>query len=247
MPDEFSLFVIVAGLAAFLIGLSKGGLGGAAGALTTPLLALILPVAKVVGLLLPILMLADIFAVALHWQRWNGRIVILLLPGAVIGITIGTYFITRSPAGLLRPALGITVLFFALYKILEKRIIRTTEYRERNWHGLVAGSISGFSSALAHTGGPPVRIYLLIQKVSPATFVATTALYFMIVNWIKVPYYLYAGLFDFELLRSFAWYLPLIPIGAWLGRRLAYRFDQQTFERIIILFLIINAVLLIFF
>ncbi len=246
MPDELLLFFVVAGVAAFLAGLSKGGLGGAAGALTTPLLALIMPVAKVVGLLLPILILADIFAVALHWRRWNGRLIVLLLPGAVIGITVGTYFITQSPAEILRPALGIIVFLFAIYKILEKRIVRIISYRPYNWHGVVAGSISGFSSALAHNGGPPVRIYLLMQKVSPATFLATSALFFMIVNWIKVPYYFYAGLFDFELLRSFVWVMPLIPAGAWLGRRLAFRFDQQTFERIIIFFLIFNAVLLMF-
>lgn len=246
MPDELKLFFIVAGVVTFLVGLSKGGLGGAAGAMTTPLLALILPVSKVVGLLLPILILADIFAVALHWRRWNVRLVALLLPGAVVGITIGTFFIIQAPADVLRPALGVIVLLFALYKILETRLVWTMTYHSRNWHGLLAGSISGFSSALAHTGGPPVRIYLLMQKVSPATFVATSALFFMIINWIKVPYYLYAGLFDFELLSSFLWFLPLIPVGAWFGRWIAYRVEQQTFERVIIFFLIFNALLLIF-
>jgi uncharacterized membrane protein YfcA len=96
MTENETLFIIMAGLVAFLIGLSNGGLGGAAGALATPLMALVLPADKVIGLILPILILADIFAVALHWGRWNGKLILLLLPGAIVGITIGTVFITNA-------------------------------------------------------------------------------------------------------------------------------------------------------
>jgi len=159
MANNQPVFLIVAALVAFLIGLSKGGLGGSAGALATPMMALVLPADKVIGLILPILMLADIFAVALHWRRWNGKLVFLLLPGAIIGVTIGTFFITNAPTETLQTLLGIIILMFALYKIFEKRILGLINYRSRNWHGILAGSVTGFSSALAHTGGPPVSIY----------------------------------------------------------------------------------------
>jgi uncharacterized membrane protein YfcA len=245
MAENQTIFFIVAGVVAFLIGLSKGGLGGTAGALATPLMALVLPADVVIGLILPILMLADIFAVALHWRRWNGHLIILLIPGAIVGVTIGTVFITNAPTELLRTFLGVIVLLFALYKIFEKRILRTINYEPRNWHGLLAGTITGFSSALAHTGGPPVSIYLLMQRVTPAVFIGTSALFFFILNWIKVPYYLYAGLFDFDLLRQIAWILPLVPIGVWTGRWLAYRVDRQTFENIIVGLLFINGIMLI--
>jgi uncharacterized membrane protein YfcA len=245
MAENQTIFFMVAGVVAFLIGLSKGGLGGTAGALATPLMALVLPADVVIGLILPILMLADIFAVALHWRRWNGHLIILLIPGAIVGVTIGTVFITNAPTELLRTLLGVIVLLFALYKIFEKRILRTINYEPRNWHGLLAGTITGFSSALAHTGGPPVSIYLLMQRVTPAVFIGTSALFFFILNWIKVPYYLYAGLFDFDLLRQIAWILPLVPIGVWTGRWLAYRVDRQTFENIIVGLLFINGIMLI--
>jgi uncharacterized membrane protein YfcA len=235
----------MAALVAFLIGLSKGGLGGTAGALATPLMALVLPPEAVIGLILPILMLADIFAVALHWGGWNKKLILLLLPGAIIGITIGTFFITNAPTETLRTLLGIIVLLFALFKVFEKRILNIFTYQPRNWHGLVAGVITGFSSALAHTGGPPVSIYLLMQKVTPAVFIATSALFFFIVNWIKVPYYAYAGLFDWVELRRIIWVLPLVPLGVWTGRWLAYRINRQTFENIIVILLFINGVLLI--
>ena len=245
MSDNETILLIMAAFVAFLIGLSKGGLGGAAAALATPLMALVLPPDKVIGLILPILMLADIFAVALHWGRWNSKLILLLLPGAVVGITIGTLFITNAPTETLRTLLGVIVLIFAFYKIFEKRILIFFTYQPRNWHGLVAGGITGFSSALAHTGGPPVSIYLLMQKVTPAVFIATSALFFFVINWIKVPYYAYAGLFNLVELRRIVWVLPLVPLGVWTGRWLTRRVNRQTFENIIVTLLLITGVLLI--
>jgi uncharacterized membrane protein YfcA len=234
VDTEAAIILLVVAAVAFLIGLYKGGLGGPAGALATPLLALVLPIDKVIGLILPILMLADVFAVALHWGRWNRKLVLLLIPGAIVGVTIGTVLLTNAPTETLRTLLGIIVLIFALYKILEKRILRTLEYESRDWHGLVAGTITGFSSALAHTGGPPVSIYLLMQEVTPRVFIATSALFFFLLNWIKVPYYYYADLFDHDLLRQIAWLLPLVPVGVVTGRWMASRFDAATFENIIV-------------
>ena len=242
-----TLILIIACFVAFLIGLSKGGLGGTLGMLATPLLALVLPADQVIGLLLPVLMFADIFAVAAHWRRWNGRLIILLLPGAIFGITIGTFFITNAPTEQLRLFLGIIFLIFALYKLFEKKLLAYFTYTPRNWHGMLAGTVAGFSSALAHTGGPPIAIYLLFQNVTPRVFIATIALFFAIVNWIKVPYYVYADLFNIALIKQMAFMFLFVPFGVWIGRWAATKVDPKTYERLILFFLIISAILLIFF
>ena len=246
MDTESAIFWLIVAAVAFLIGLSKGGLGGTAGALATPMLALVMPADEVIGLILPILMLADIFAVALHWGYWNKKLVLLLIPGAIVGVTIGTLLITNAPTETLRTLLGVIVLIFALYKIFEKRILRTLVYTSKDWHGLIAGTITGFSSALAHTGGPPVSIYLLMQEVNPRVFIATSAIFFFLLNWIKVPFYAYADLFDLGLLKQIAWIFPLVPVGVVAGRWMATRFDRTTFEQIIVGLLLVNALLLIF-
>lgn len=233
-------------LVALLIGLSKGGLGGTLGGLATPLMALVMPPEQVIGLILPVLMVADVFAVSSHWRRWNWRLTLLLLPGAVAGVTVGTVFITNAPTRTLRLTLGIIVLLFALYKSVEARLFRRLNYQGRGWHGVFAGTVAGFSSALAHTGGPPVSIYLLLQDLQPRTFIATSALFFGILNWIKVPYYFYADLFDFEMLRRVLLLLPLLPLGVWLGKSLAVRFSKPIFERVIVVLLAATGVLLIF-
>ena len=164
----------------------------------------------------------------------------------MVGLTIGTFFITSAPTETLRTTLGVIVLIFALYKIFENRIQRLLTYRPRNWHGLLAGTITGFSSALAHSGGPPVSIYLLLQDVTPRVFIATSAIFFFLLNWIKVPYYWYAGLFDFNQLRQIAWLLPLVPLGVWVGRWGASKVDKDTFEWIITVLLVVAALMLIF-
>ncbi len=245
MTSNLTLFFAMAALVAFIVGLSKGGLGGTLGALATPLMALVMPADRVIGLVLPILMLADIFAVALHWRRWNGRLVWLLIPGSIFGVTIGTFFITNAPTRSLQIALGVIILLFAIYRISEKRILKSLKYQPRDWHGLLAGTVTGFSSALAHTGGPPVSIYLIMQEVTPRVFIATSAIFFLILNWIKVPYYFYARLFDFQIMWRIAWLLPLVPAGVWVGRWAAGKVNKEVFEQIIIALLVVTAILLI--
>lgn len=229
----------------FLIGLSKGGLGGLLGGLATPLMALVMPADQVIGLLLPILMTADVFAVGLHWKKWDWRLARLLIPGSVVGVTIATAFITNAPTRALQTALGIIVLVFAMYRLVEKRVLSFFRYQGEGWHGIVAGTIAGFTSALAHTGGPPVTIYLLMQEVTPRVFIATSAIFFMILNWIKVPYYLYVGLFDWQRLLSIAWLAPVLPLGVWVGKQLGDRIDKQAFEKLVVWLLIVTGLMLI--
>ena len=139
MPTDPTYFYLMFAVVAFIIGLAKGGLGGTLGALATPLMALVMPADQVIGLLLPVLMLADVFAVALHWRRWNSKLVWLLIPGSIVGVTIGTFFITNAPTRTLQIALGVIVLLFAIYRIFEKRILGSLRYQPRNWHGLLQG------------------------------------------------------------------------------------------------------------
>lgn len=245
MSTNLVVFFAMTAFVAFIVGLAKGGLGGTIGALATPLMALVMPANEVIGLLLPILMLADLFAVALHWKRWSWRHVLLLLPGAIVGITIGTFFIRSAPTEMLQLALAIIVLIFGVYKFFEERILAGIHYVARAWHGLAAGTIAGFSSALAHNGGPAVTIYLLMQKeVTPAIFIASSALFFFIVNWIKVPYYFYADLFDFQALTRILWLIPLVPLGVWVGKWWGTRVDKKTFDRVITALLVITGILL---
>jgi uncharacterized membrane protein YfcA len=120
------------------------------------------------------------------------------------------------------------------------------KYQERKWHGWLTGTAAGFASSLAHSGGPPIIIYFMLMDVTPSVFVATSVLFFAILNWIKVPYYLYIHLFDFQRLLQIAWVIPIIPLGAWFGRWMASRISRKVFDAIMVTLLALAALLLIF-
>jgi uncharacterized membrane protein YfcA len=246
MTNNPTAFLVMLVVVTFIISLSKGGLGGMAGSLSTPLMALVLPVNQVLGLLLPIMLLADVFSIALHWRRWNARLVWLLIPGGVVGVSIGTYFIANVSTQVLKIGLATIALLFVVYKLLEKRILGSIKYQEKNWHGWLAGSTAGFTSAMAHSGVPPISIYLMLQNVTPRVFVATSVLFYALLNWIKVPFYYFTGMFDFQRLWQIAWVFPIVPFGVWIGRWLVTKVSKVVFDNIILVLLVITALLLIF-
>jgi hypothetical protein len=230
----------------FLVGPAKGGGGASLAALSVPFVGLVLPIDDVIGMMLPVLMLADLLAIGVHWRKWNSRLVLLLIPTAIVGVTIGTFFLTNAPISLIRTVIGVIILLFAFYKLFEKSIFKKLTYTPRNWHGLLAGLVGGFTSSVAHTGGPPIAIYLLMQNLQPRVFAATLAFFFFILNYIKVPFYYFADVFNFDLLRQFLWLLLFVPLGVWVGKWLVVRVSKQLFDYIILSFLIITAFLLIF-
>jgi uncharacterized membrane protein YfcA len=244
-PQQLPVYLAVA-LACFLTGLSKAGFGGALGFLVTPMLALVMPLNQAVGLMLPILILGDVFTLSVYWRRWEVRHLWILFAGALIGVTLATLVLANFPLDALRKGLGVLVLVFVAYRLLERRILNIRTYQTRSWHGVLAGSLAGFTSTLAHAGGPLIAIYLLLQQLPPATFIATSTLFFVVLNWIKVPYYYFAGLFDFEYELQFIWLLPLLPLGVWTGRRLVNRMNKKVFETVIIGLLLASGLLLLF-
>jgi uncharacterized membrane protein YfcA len=241
---EQAFVYIVMGLSAFLIGFSKGGLGGMMGALVTALMALVLPVDVAIGSLLPLLIFGDIIAVALHWRKWDSRVVRLLIPGAIMGSILAMIFITNVSVETLQASMGVVILLFTAFRFVEQRVISTASYQPRRWHGWLVGGTAGAASTLAHVGGPLVTIYLLLQELPPRIFVATSALFFMILNWIKVPGYLVAGLLDGSMFAQWLWTVPLVPLGAWVGRWMVERVEQRIFERVMLVLLVISALTL---
>jgi hypothetical protein len=109
---------------------------------------------------------------------------------------------------------------------------------------VVAGASSGVTSTIAHAGGPPIAIYLLLVRATSRYYVATSALFFAVVNWLKVPGYLGAGVFDAGLIVRLAPTAALIPPGILIGRWAMGRISQQTFDRLILASLTAGAVLL---
>lgn len=246
MQEELIVFTLLSALVALIIGADKGGVGGMLGTLGVPIMSVIMPVNQAIAIVLPMLIFGDIFAVRAHWKHWEGSLLPKLLPGSLAGVLLGTFALINVPSGALRITLGILILLFIAYRLLERRIIGHLAYQPRGWHGVLGGLTAGLTSTIAHAGGPPITIYLLLQRLEPRTFVSTAAIFFAALNLFKLPFYAAAGLFEVSRLATIVWFLPLVPIGVWLGKQLALRIPQRVFERIVLLLLLVAAALLLF-
>mgnify|MGYP005847467129 CR=1 FL=1 len=237
--------ILIVSLVALLIGLSKGGMGASLGILATPLLSQVMPVADAIGLALPLLLIADAFALWMYWKTWDWRYIRLMLPAAILGIVVGTALLVSLPDDVMRRVLGIFTLIFVVYKLVGNNYL-ATHYHPRPWHGVLAGGISGLGSALANSGGPPYTAYMLLQNLQPTVFVGTTTMFFALVNALKVPGLIAADRFHLDQLLSVAWVLPVLPFGVWLGRWLVKRVNALAFERIMLATLFITSMALLF-
>lgn len=241
--NQNPIFVaLVIALLGFLIGLTKGGFN-TLGALLTPVLSLVLPVSTAVGVLLPMLIVGDVFAIYMYWRKWDAQLVGRMLPLGIVGALIGTYLLATLSPDALRIALAIFVLLLVVYKLVSDRIAALA-YQPRRWHAPAVGALAGVASGMFNNGGPPFNSFLLLQKLPPRIFIATTALFFALLNLIKVPGFLYTGVLDVQLLLSLWWVFLFIPLGIWAARWLVSHVNQQTFEWIIIVLLIISSVIL---
>ena len=238
--DQTTVYVtIVIAILGLMIGFAKGGFGGL-GALLTPVLALVLPVSLAVGVLLPMLMVGDVFAVYMYWKEWDLDLVKRMLPAGIVGALAGTFLLSSiSPNGL-RVILGIFVLVLVAYKFLSDRI-QAIRYQPRRWHAPAIGFLTGIASGMFNSGGPPFNSYLLFQRLKARPFIATTAIYFALLNLIKVPGFLYTGVLDLSLLFSLWWVFLFIPVGIWVARMTLTRISPSAFEWIIIVLLIFSS------
>jgi uncharacterized membrane protein YfcA len=243
IADQNAYYVaVVIAVLGFMIGLAKGGFGGL-GALLTPILSLVLPVASAVGVLLPMLIFGDVFAVYMYWKEWDLDLIKRMLPAGIVGALIGTFLLSSVSTNGLRIILGIFVLVSVAYKFLSDRI-QAMRYEPRLWHAPAAGLLSGVASGMFNSGGPPFNSYLLLQKLKARPFIATTAIYFALLNLTKVPGFLYTGVLNPPLLLSLWWVFLFIPIGIWVARMTLTRLSASAFEWIIIALLIFSSLLL---
>lgn len=231
-----------------IFGMAKAGFGSGIGVVATPLLAMTIPVTNAVALLLPLLIIADVFSVNHYRMNFDRRNIKLLLPGAFLGIAIGGFFFGsfRGNERILRFAIGFLALWFVLFQTFRAVILGVLERRRpRAFEGILMGTISGFTSTLAHAGGPPIAMYLLPQRFPRDLFVGTTVIYFAVVNLVKLIPYHALGLLRVGDLTTIMLLAPLTYVGVRLGIYLNRRFTDLWFNRVVYTILLLTGVQLV--
>ncbi len=241
--DTLSLMMAI--IAILVVGISKGGLGGGLGVLGVPLMSLTIPPAQAAAILLPILCAMDLMAMKAFWKGWSAEHIKRLIPAAIIGIVIGGLTFKYFRASDIRLLVGLIAVGFAL-NYWFKPFQRFAGRKPGAKSGFFWGSIAGFTSFVAHAGGPPVNIYLLPQKLDKRIYQATTVIFFTIVNYVKLIPYALLGQFNTANLSTSIMLLPLAALGIWLGYKLHHRLPEKLFFRIAYVLLFITGCKLIY-
>lgn len=239
------LEILLIAIVACLIGLSKGGMGAVLVVLTTPLLSQAFPVKSAISMTLPLLIIADVFALYAFWNKWDMAYVRAMLPAAVVGVVIGSVLLAVLPDLALRRIMGLFTLTFVIYRIAQPRLARLA-YVSRPWHAPLAGGVSGLGSAMANTGAPPYTAYMMLQKVDPVAFAGTATLFFAIINALKMPGLVVSGIFDWQLFLATLWVVPLIPLLILAGRYMVMRINHRAFDRLMLALLAMASFILLF-
>ena len=221
-------------LIGFLTGFSKTAIGGI-GLVNAALLATILPAKESMGVMLILLITGDLFAIGIYKKHVEWKMLRSLIWPIIFGIFAGVYFLSRSTDASLKHTIGAIVILLVILYPISQRLQNNNfslNLRYPKSLRLTLGVMTGFMSMVANSGGPPMSIYLLLRKNNVMKFMGNNAWLFFLVNLFKLPFVFALGLLDFNSLSYIIPALPLVPLGALLGRKVINKINQELFQNI---------------
>ncbi len=238
-------FYAVAIPAVALFGLTKGGFAGAS-LPAMPLLALMMPPFTAAAIILPVLMVQDVLTVYAFRRSYDRTMLKLMLPGALLGLLLGSLTAAWIKPDQIRFGVGLLAFAFCMNAWFGVRAGSVTPSPHDPLRAGLWGSVSGFTSFVIHAGGAPFNIYALPRRLPKETLSGTAAIYFAVINLMKVPAYLGLGQLTMETLQLSAVLLPAAILanagGIWLVRRV----PQGLFYKVLYGLLFVLSLKLIF-
>lgn len=236
MPEAWSPVLIVSvAIAVFLMGFSKTAMP-VSGMLAGPVLAAALTPTGAAGFAVPLLVLGDLFGLALYRQHADWGLIRRLVPGVLVGFAFTALLFRFVETGLLSRILGVLILVSVGLEVRRLRggSDRTAGDAAMTNKAVIAfyGTLAGMTSMAANAGGAAMSVYLVKMRVSMLAFMGTSVWFFFILNLIKVPFVVGLGFIDSESLIANLWFAPVLAVGAGIGA-LAFRgMNPAVFTRI---------------
>jgi uncharacterized membrane protein YfcA len=206
-------------------------------------MALSVTVPQAAAILMPILFVMDVMGLAAYRGKWDGKLLRFLVPAGLVGTVVGTLSFRLLDARMVAGLVGLFTLAFLAQQLLFRP--RPDSPPPPRWLGGVLTATSGFTSFVAHAGGPPISAYVLPLRLPPVTFAATMAVFFFIINLSKWVPYGWLGLLDLRNMATSLALLPLAPVGVLVGVRMAHRIEPRLFYRLVYLGMFLTGVKLV--
>ncbi|MEP3049117.1 MAG: sulfite exporter TauE/SafE family protein [Roseibium sp.] len=231
--------------AVIFVGLSKGGFGGTIAMLGVPIMSLVVSPLQAAGIMLPILIVMDIVALIAYKGRADWKILSLLLPAAMVGIGIGWTTAAYVNDAFVTLLIGVISIVFVADYVFKGR--KEEQARPQNVpKGIIWGTVTGFTSFISHTGGPPFQMYMLPLRLAPMLFVGTAVIFFATVNAVKLVPYFFLGQFDSTNLATSLALFPVALLATLAGIRLVKIVKAETFYNVIYVFMGVIGVKLVY-
>ncbi|MEX0746096.1 MAG: sulfite exporter TauE/SafE family protein [Phycisphaeraceae bacterium] len=236
IPPDVPLWVylVCVGGAVLILGIAKAGFGGGVGILAVPLMAVALPPAQTIGVMLPVLVVADLFSVAHHRGNDSRPHLTWLITGAIAGIVGGTLVLillrqTEAFNTWLNLIIGSLCLVFVTIQCYRLAGGHVPHVSALPYAGRIAGFTAGFVSTIIHAAGPVITIYLLEQRLAKHLLVGTAVMFAFAGNLLKLPTYFGLQLINPVTLVQSLWCLPLVPVGTMTGIWMHKRINEKAF------------------
>lgn len=235
--------------AALVVGFSKAAVPGA-NTLAIAAFAAVLPARESTGTLLVLLIVGDLLALGMYRRSANGRELLRLAPAVLVGVLLGVLFLAVTPDAWVRRVIGAVLLLVIIVTLVRRRLSRTIADGGGRQHPVAAalyGSIGGFTTMAANAGGPVMSMYFLASRFPVKEFLGTAAWFFFLVNLVKLPFSIGLGILTVPGLLLDLVLVPVVIVGALVGRWLAGRIRQSVFEVLVIVLTIVGALYLLLF
>jgi uncharacterized membrane protein YfcA len=238
------LFFLCVVPAIILYGIAKSGLGGSMTLISIPLMTVVMPLGQALAIVLPILILSDMVAVYRFRNNFDTETLKLLVPGAAIGIFVGSITFMYFSESLLKFIIGLMgFLFTGHYFIFKKKII--IPLKKSFLKGGICSIISGFTSFCVHAGGTPLSVYLLPLRMKKEIYVGTRVIFFTCVNLIKFPFYVNLSIITLDSVKQSLLLFPLALLGISIGYQILKVVEEALFYNIIYILILFSSAKLI--
>ena len=235
-PWQWALAV----LGALLVGISKTGIAGL-GMLFVAIFANLFPSTRqATGIVLPLLIVGDLVAVLSYRRHTQWSHLWKLFPWTAAGILIGYAALGKIDDRQAQWLVGGIIVALVALQLWRRRRVSSGAEAERSEHGLwfaaTIGVLAGFTTMVSNAAGPLMTVYLLAMRLPKMEFVGTAAVFFMLINWFKVPFMVHLELINADSLRFNLLLAPAVLVGAIAGRRLLGKINQGLFENLALAF-----------
>ena len=210
------IFWIIAVFAAVTVGLGKGGLPVIA-SLAVPSLSLFMSPIAAAGLLLPVYIVSDIFALFFYRKDFNVKVLKISILGMTIGVLIGWATANIVIEWVVTLIIGFMGVIFAVNQLSKNSKKKTNLIKVNQKKGIFWCSVAGFTSFISHNGGPPWQIFVLPLGLSKVVYVGTSVIAFSYVNAIKVIPYFFLGQLNFQSIKIALFLLIPASLAVYIG------------------------------